>query len=291
MLSQSELIATKQLIFFEDPDECGELRTKNLPPTQEQRPVITNRVKDTPLKADVRMVSCIHGRMSDSEPTSASLVVFEYHVGCMGGSYRCTSLKTRLAFTSYGPEGSQSRPLITAYEPSRQLESYAPIEVEYTKKRKAEGSLGARFAPAEAGITLGGESEEKYKSLHYASFEAFPESPPDGTPEPCAVEWQFRANEKTQMGIPDTFRVALLIERKNLDKFKCTFTLKLHVGRWIAASNFIKKVVGRPEGDDPIIFNPLLEPQGEVKGINASSLGEYKDPEKLRRLTPLHLLE
>ena len=290
MPPQDELIAAKQFDLFECPKGSGQTRTKNHPATQDQRTVITNRPK-TSFKVDVRMVSCIHGIMSDSEPTLASLVVFEYHLVCTGGKYRYKSLETRLAFTSYGPEDCQNGPLITAYEPSKQLEKYAPTEVEHTKKWKAEGSLGARFAPADAGITLGGETEEKYKSMSYASLKAFPESPPDGTSEPCAIEWHFEPNETTKMGMPDTFRVAVLIQRKNRDRFKCTFTLELHEGQLIAASKIVKKVFGRAESDDPVIFNPSLDPQGEVKGINASLLGEYKDPEKLRSLTTIHLLE
>ena len=245
MPSQSDLVAAKQFVFIEDPEEGGQLRTQNRPATQEQRPNITNRVKETSLKAEVRLVSCVHGKMNDSEPTSASLVVIEYHLGCIGGKYRFDSLKTRLAFTGYGPEDHQNRPLITKYEPSIQLEPYASTEVDNIRKLKAEGRLGVTCAPADAGITLGKETEEKYKSMYSASFEAFREYLPDGTTEPYAIEWRFKSNDKTKMGMPEILRVALLLERKNSDKFKCTFTLKLRGDLLSAASDIFKKVFRR----------------------------------------------
>ena len=229
--------------------------------------------------------------MSDSDPTLASLVVFEYHLGGMGGGYRYKSVRTRLAFTSYGAEESQNRPLIAKFEPAKQLNKDVPTEVEHKTKRRAEVSLGARFAPAEADLKLGEETEEEYKLPYHASFQAFPESPLDGTSEPYAVEWEFWPNKKTKTGIPDMFRVAVLIERKNSDRFECTFTLKLNVGGWPAVSKALKAVFGRPESDSPIIFDPSRKPQGEVKGINASSLGDYKDSAKMRRLGPIHFFE
>ena len=287
MPSQSELGVAKQFMFFEDPDEGGQLRTKNFPPTQCQRQVITNRVKGTPFKADVQLVSCVHGKMSDSEPTPASLVVVGYHLGCVKGEYRCKSVETTLEFKSYGSENSHNRPMIRFYEPFRQHAKYERTEVEHTKKGKAEGSLGATFTPADAGLTLGRETEEKYKSSYHATGEAWPYYPQDGIPEPSAVEWQFSQNEKSKTGMPNFFRVAVLIQRKNSDKFKCTFTLNQKAGGRFTAINLFRKVFIRTT-DDPIIFDPSLEPQGEATDIDASSLGEYMEPGKLLRLTAIH---
>ena len=71
-------------MFFENLEEGGQL-TKNVPSTQAQREVTTNGGKRSPFKADVRLVACMHGTMSDDEESMpASLVVLEYHLVCTG---------------------------------------------------------------------------------------------------------------------------------------------------------------------------------------------------------------
>ena len=289
MPSQGEMVATLPFAFFIDLQEGGQLRTKNDPATQEQRPIITTRGEKTPYKADVQLVTCVHGRLSEKEPTFASLVVFEYHVGCTGSRQKYASLDTEFTFTNHDTPNAKDKPFIKAWAPFKRFEMIDPVEVEYTKKVKAEGSVGASSTPANAGMSFSTETEKKYKLLSYASGQSFPSSIYAASSFDTIL-WQLRQDELKGVGVPDTFRVALLIERPNMDKFTGTFVLRLHAGIWHAVAKTFKMVFGRSScEDDPIIFNPLLGPQGEVTGINPLSLGDYADNNKLESLAPIHV--
>ncbi|KAK3171141.1 hypothetical protein OEA41_003225 [Lepraria neglecta] len=289
MPSQDDLSAVQQYAFFDNPEEGGRLMTRNVPSTQSQRDVATNRGKRSPFKADVRLVTCVHGKMSEEESTLASLIILEYHVGCTGERYRYNSLDTRLAIRSQMPKDLKDEPFVKAYAPFKLSEVMDPIEVEYTKTGKAEANVGVSFTPANAGITVGRDVEKKYKLNSYAFGHAFEEFT-DGKPGTDAILWEMRENKIKGVGVPDTFRVAILVQRANHDKFLVDFSLDLHAGLWFAATETFKSVCGLAEADDPIIFNPSLGPQGETAHVKATNLAQYTDQEKLKTLTPIHLL-
>lgn len=263
MPTQSELSASQNYAFFENLEEGGQLKTKNVPSAQAQRDVITNRGKSSPFKADVRLVTCVHGTINEDDSTLASLVVLEYHLACTGKKHRYNSLTTRLAFRSQEPQDLKDEPFVKAYAPFKFSEVMDPVEVEYTKKLTAELSAGLSFTPANAGATLGRETEKKYKLNDFAFGQAFPEFT-DGKSGSDAILWELRENETKGVGVPDTFRLALLIHRANTEKFICKFSLDLHAGIWFAATNSFKKVCGIIDVDDPIIFDPSSRPQGET---------------------------
>ena len=289
MPSQEALSLAQQYAVFENAEAGGQLMTKNVPSNQAQRQVITNRGKKSPFKADVRLVTCVHGKMSQIDPTFASLVVLEYHLGCIGGSHRYDTVATRLAFKSNETKHLQDEPFVKAYAPFKQSKMMDAVPVEHSDKWKAEGNVGASFTPANAGLTIGKESEKKYNLDSCAFGQAFPEFT-DGKAGTDAVIWEMRENKTKKVGVPDTFRVAFLIQRTNLEKFLGHFSLDLHAGIWFAATQSFKSVCGLIEVDDPIIFDPSLPSQPEDTDIVSYCLGEYVNQEKLESLAPVHLI-
>ena len=279
----------QQYTVFENTEQGGQLMTKNFPSTQAQRNVVTSRGKKSPFKADVRLVICVHGKMSESNPTLASLVILEYHLGCTGGRHRYSSVTTRLAFQSHEAKNLIEEPFVRAYAPFKKSEMMDATEVEYTKNWNLEGNIGASFGPASAGVNPSKGSEKKYKIDSCAFGQAFPEYT-DGKAGTDAVLWELRENEIKKVGVPDTFRIALLIQRTDSKRFLGHFSLDLHGGIWFAATQSFKSFCGLIEVDDPIIFDPSLPPQVEDIDINVSRLGEYTNQVKLQSLCPVHLL-
>jgi hypothetical protein len=289
MPSQAELGCTQQYAFFDNPDEGGQLMTRNVPSTQAQRNVVTNRGKKSPFKADVRLVTCVHGKMKKDETILGSLIVLEYHLGCTGGTHRYTSVITKLAFQNQNTKDLKDEPFVKRFAPFQQSKMMDPIEVEHAEKRQAELNLGVGFTPATAGGKLGGENERKYKLDSCAFGQAFPEYT-DGKSGSDAIVWEIRENKTKGVGVPDTFRVALLIQRAHSEKFVCSFSLDLHAGIWFAATQTFRKVCGIIEVDDPILFDPSLKSQGETLGISSTDLGEFDNQEILEKLSPIHLV-
>lgn len=263
--------------------------SKNVPTTEAQRLVVTNR-KKSPCKADVRLISCVHGVLSEADRTEASLIVLEYHLICMGGAHRYTRLDTKLKFRNQCQGEPRREPFVKAYAPFKQSEMLDPVDIEHSKRKTNELSAGLSFTPAELGATVGRESEKVYKIPSFALGQAFPEHT-DGKPGSDAIVWELMENKTKAVGVPDTFRVALLIQRANSERFLCDFTLNLHGGVWFAVENAFKKFYGIVDIDDPIIFDPALPPQGETESIDSQMLGNFaKDRMLLQSMAPVHLL-
>ena len=288
MPTQSQLSTSQEWSFFENLNEGGQLKTKNTPPTQAQRGVVTNRGKKSPFKADVRLVTCVHGRMDESDSTPASLLVFEYHLACFGGNRRYKSVNTRLVFESQEPKDLEDEPFIKKYAPFKLSAAMDPVEIDYTETTKVGASAGASFAPANATADLSREFQEKFKIKRYAFGQAFEEFT-DGKSGSDAIQWELQENKAKGEGVPDTFRLAVLLQRADTEKFTCTFTLNLHAGILLSFEN-IKTFVGITQVDDPIIFDPSLKPQGETAGISPSCLGKFTDQREIQSLSFIHLL-
>lgn len=124
----------------------------------------------------------------------------------------------------------------------------------------------------ELSTLVGWKAEKKYELQTSALGQAIEEYT-DGKVGSDAVVWELKKNRIKQAGVPDTFRVALLVQRASSEKFVGDFSLQLHGGLWFAASNGFKRFVGTIEDDDPIIFDPSLPPQSDTTGIIPSSLG------------------
>ena len=289
MPSQAELSSVQQYAVFENNEGSGQLMTKNFPANQAQRQVITNRGKRSPFKADVRLVTCVHGRLSEDKPTPASLIVFEYHLGCTGGRHRYESVTTRLAVSSQVPKEANREPFVMSYAPFKESKLLDAVEIEHTKRWKAEGNAGASFTPANINGVLGRESEKKYVLDASAFGQAFQEFS-DGKAGTDAVLWELRENKIKGIGVPDTFRIALLIQRTNSERFLGHFSLDLYGGIWFAATQSFKSICGLIEVDDPIIFDPSLPPQLDDVKIDPANLAVFTDQQKLQTLTPVHLL-
>ena len=246
--------------------------------------------KKSPCKADVRLVSCVHGVLSETDHTEASLIVLEYHIICTGGAHRYTRLDTRLAFRNQREGEPRREPFVKAFAPFKQSEMLGPVEIEHSKRNTNEISAGLSFTPGELGATLGRESEKTYRLPSFALGQAFEEYT-DGKPGSDAIFWELVENKTKTDGVPDTFRVALLIQRANSEQFLCDFTLGLHGGVWFAVESAFKKFCGIVDTVDPIIFDPALPPQGETESIDPQTLGNFaKDRMLLQSLAPVHLL-
>ena len=289
MPSQSELAAPKQYDFFSDFSEGGQLMSKNIPTTEAQRLVVTNR-KKSPYKADVRLISCVHGVLSETDRTEASLIVLEYHLICTGGAHRYTRLATRLEFRNQCQGELRREPFVKAFAPFERSEMFDRLDVEHSKKETNEISAGLSFTPVELGASLSREYGKGYELPSFGRGQAFPEYT-DGKAGSDAISWELVENKTKAVGVPDTFRVALLVQRATSEIFLCDFTLRLHGGVWLTIENAFKKFYGIVDVDDPIIFDPALPPWGETECIDAQKLGDFaRDRMLLQSLAPVHLL-
>lgn len=292
MPSQLEFLEAQKFQILDNPNSGGELKTKNTPATQLQRSIVTNRGKASNLKADVRLVTCVHGKKIPEDDAYASLIVFEYHLTCTGIEHRYRRLETKWAFRNQKSTDLRDEPIVEVYAPFKHSENIDSVEVEHSNKFTAGGNAGATFTSANAGMNFSKESEGKDKRNHSAVGSTYP-GYTDGKRGTDAVGWELKENKKKAVGVPDTFRLALLLSRVHSEPLVGTFSLELDAGFKFAVAQTWKNffgIAGTEGTDDLICFDPALGPQGEISGINPDCLGKFRDQVQIQNLSAVHLL-
>jgi len=292
MLSQRDLLASTALPIYDDLSKGAQLKTRNPKHDSRQRQIITDRGRNsTEFKASVRLAACIHGFLDSSveQPKHASLIILEYTLNSLHEKHKYRSLFTELVFGCLDEEADPIlTPQIIAFAPFEKAVRARGIDVEETRNtgKKIE-SLGIN-TPTGVGVNLGGklggEIEKKYTRRYAQLLQASRHVSKDDLLGYDTVWWNMQQNDELKDGIPTTIRVAVLLERKNGDKFTAKFRMKLDVGTWYNALRKWNDFWGLCEIDDPIIFDPQLEPTKEVDGIIANNLGKLSDGSDLKTL-------
>lgn len=73
------------------------------------------------------------------------------------------------------------------------------------------------------------------------------------------VEWNFFENEPQKSGLPTHVRTAILLSRATDDESTATFTIRAKVSTLTDLGANLKKVLGRKDQDDPIVFVPSMK--------------------------------
>ncbi|KAH6705322.1 hypothetical protein BKA61DRAFT_147672 [Leptodontidium sp. MPI-SDFR-AT-0119] len=292
MPTQDELLVNADLPIYEDISKGAELKTRNPKRDPLQRQIITDRGRNsTEFKATVRLAACVHGFLDSSveHPTPASLIILEYSLNSLHEKHKYRSLFTELVFSCADEEADpELTPQIIAFAPFEKAVSAHGIDVEETKSTALKLDSLTINAPAGLGVTIGGplgkEAEKKYTRRYAQLLQASRHVSKDDVPGYDTIWWSMQQNDELKDGIPTTFRIAVLLQRQNRERFTADFRMKLDAGTWYNTLRRWEDFWGLCETDDPIIFDPQLEPRGEVEGIMGTNLGQLRDGSDLKTL-------
>lgn len=246
----------------------GSLRSRNNPPDEIQRPVITDR-QDAMFTVYVELASCVHGTLTPGG-VPASLIIFQYEIHCLQDNHVVNSLKTELEFAQTGT-GS---PIVIAYVPYIQRTFHATTGT-VDHSHGFEIAAGVEFAPAMADIRY---SAEKGKSHEQEYFDKVESGRHYRTSEKRhhSVWWRYSHNPDQNHGIVPAFRTGILLRRADTKPFCATLSLELDAGFRYKAGRKVKDFFGRQteEEDDVINFDPSVMPFPSDTTIDSTSLGK-----------------
>ncbi|KUJ11641.1 uncharacterized protein LY89DRAFT_722750 [Mollisia scopiformis] len=266
---------------YDGPVGDGAFKTHNRTPDQIQRLVITDRGAESYFKASVRMITCVHGHMEtiDNIPSRpATLLVVEYRLHPKSGhSFNdvYTSFTFKEARTT--PVGNSASPQVIAFAPFRRPRHWDKLESTVKKTQDLGLKLGVSGgAPVTAEVSGDSSVEETHLQQYFAKGAADIQNN-DDTGLDDTIWWTLEQNRKQKLGVLPVFRVAVLIERQNMEDFVGIFKMDIH-----GSFNYLVGQVGgqvsrffrRTSLDDPVNFSPTKMPlQGKTNGINPASLG------------------
>ncbi|KAF9767672.1 hypothetical protein IL306_015132 [Fusarium sp. DS 682] len=206
----------------------------------------------------------VHGSFVDSQdqPQDGSLIILDWHFLPRDPKKRFKFVEIKVVFQ--GPEGCSAWEEPAVYQMAPRG-SFALDKTTYTEERKKEleSSLGAEFGGSASlkavyGLSRSATIGDKIRITGQPYLDLSSEAERD--PDKCnAIEWNFFENESQRSGLPTYVRTAILLSRETDDEFMATFTIRAKVGMFTDMEAKLRRVLGRKDDDDPIVFVPNMK--------------------------------
>ncbi|CAJ0551094.1 Ff.00g110240.m01.CDS01 [Fusarium sp. VM40] len=206
----------------------------------------------------------VHGSFIDGQdqPQDGSLIILDWHFLPRDPRKRFKFVGINVVFQ--GPEGCSAWDEPAVYQMAPRG-SFSLHKTSYTEERKRdlEASLGAEFGGSASlkgvyGLSKSTTIGDKIRitGQPYLDLSTGAERDPDK----CnAIEWNFFENESQRSGLPTYVRIAILLSRETDDEFTAAFTIRAKVGMFTDMETKLRRVLGRKDGDDPIVFVPSMK--------------------------------
>jgi hypothetical protein len=265
---------------FDSTVQDGELKTRNVPSDEIQRPVITDR-EDSMFTVYVELVGCVHGTLTPGG-SPASLIIFQYEIHCRQDKNVVRSVDTNFEFSQTG----WGTPSVIAYGPYIQRRFNATTGT-VSHQRGLEVAVGAEFDPAMAGAKYSVQQERSHEQQYFDKIDSGRHHN-ESEKRHYSVWWRYTHNSDQNHGVVPAFRTAMLLKRDDMDPFSATFTIKLDAGFQYGVSQKLKYIFSKREVDDIINFDPKAEPWPNGTMIDSTSLGNLaRDAMLDSKLTPI----
>lgn len=289
-MHQNELRQAKGFDLYLATEQEGEVRTRQKYPGQVQRAVITDRSKG-PYKIQAVLRSCVHGQWDSASNRPTSLIVVDYQLVTLPEGTRFSSMYTRFTFSDDGT-AAPSSPEVKGFGPFKETARFNISTEGQTDSSGFVANASPEFTGSKAGnLSYNKGGERKKDRLYFDRGVGGLEYA--GDQRAHAVWWNISQNRSQDNGIPINFRVAMLVERKSLAKFKATFEITAHGGLGYFKEKMIDKFVRKTDIDDDIIFDPAAEPfgndledaEGNTVQVDGTQLGLLTKGQRLIGLT------
>lgn len=215
----------------------------------------------------------IHGQFSSESGMLATLIVLQFRFDARKRARRFQSADIELEFKGMKP--GESGPEVYAIAPVGRM-SLAPTTQTEVVSRKAGLHLGAA-APV-GGVTATGSVGWKKCVIRDTSDETTVVGSIDlkrrnWGPSNCA-SWTLMENETAKTGVPSSLRTAILLKRKDEKPFQCV----VRIDAVVDAKSRMERMFGakgRDPKDDPVLFDPEIEPTNHLRKYDLEELGAF----------------
>ncbi|PYI14017.1 hypothetical protein BO99DRAFT_407045 [Aspergillus violaceofuscus CBS 115571] len=261
-------------------DAGSSFRVQNDPRAPYQR----NNVIERKGTIDIRC-SCldvIHGLMSEQEEDQfATLIVIEYRFDVRKRARRVDQVQIALEFRAR--EAGQTGPEVYAIAPDGNF-SLVPTNQREEIKRSIEGQAGASAPVGGLSITgtVGWEKTTSRETEDHCTVVGSRDLVGRNWGPANSASWTLLENSTAKSGVPSLLRTAVLLRREDEQPFECVVKLTADVVTGWRERLWGGK--GRVPKDDPVLFDPLLDPTNYLQEYDVYNL-EQVDLEGLCRIT------
>lgn len=252
-----------ELELDEVDEEEFELRIKAYGKKQHRN--ITGYDQKGPAVVYGRRFATGHGNLVDENGNEkpGTLVIFDWNFQSRDPEKRFKFVRINMVFA--GPKGCPAWEEPAVYKMVPQG-TFSLLRTTYTeeKKKSLAASLGIQPSLVSADVSPSYELSRTTEigdsilvsGQTYLDYSRGPERDPD---RPNAIEWTFSENTSQRSGLPTIVRTPVLLVRETDDAFTATFSIRTKVSATSDLNLRVKKLLGKTEEDDPIIFDPTMK--------------------------------
>lgn len=225
----------------------------------------------------------IHGLFSPDSEQLVTLVVFKFNFHKRAIGKRIASVNITLEFN--GMEAGDVGPEVFAIAPDDSVTLVPTSQEEHVTNKAGVNISGPSFAGFAAGGELSTEKvvDHTRNNATEVTGSKFLKGRSYG-PRNCA-SWDLLENPTTNTGVPSSIRAVILLKRKHEKPFQC----KVKVEAKADLLTNMKNLLGH-KSDDPLLFDPELDPTNNLQKYDVESLGSL-DLSALANITFARVLD
>lgn len=238
--------------LFPTGDEGSAFRTQNDPTDPYQRQNVIERKGAVDIRCSC--VDVVHGFLSPAAEAYCTLLVLQFNFDPRKRSRRIASVHIELRFSGDSP-GAPEPEVYDISPKGREGMSITSQHESHTVGGELHvGSGGMAGVDAGGSMKIGGtiDRERKYATMVTGSVDLRGRNWGKAN---CA-SWTLLENPAVQTGLPALMKAAVLLKRRDEEKFRCDFTIKAKAD-WRSS---MESMFGSTPADDPVLFDPTLDP-------------------------------
>jgi hypothetical protein len=231
-------------------NEGSGFHTQNDPKSPYQRENVVERKSAVDVRCTV--VDIVHGLLAP-DGDFCTLVVLQFRFDPRKRARRISNVDIELRFAPSSPNGAD--PVVSGISPNGRFAVSQTTQTEETTVG-GDAHLSGGAAGAEAGATLKREKVVTREMTYSTTVTGSIDLRGRNYGQPNCVSWTLLENPETKTGVPATMKAAILLKRRDEENFECAVSIKAKAD-WRTS---VEWLVGSTPRDDPVLFDPTLDP-------------------------------
>jgi len=254
-------------------DEGSAYRTKNANGNERQRSNMLDRGSELVVQGD--LVRVVHGRYGPGSVSAATLLVVEFHFLSYKSDRRFRQAVITLQLSS--SDNSKEGPVVASITPYGRFCLNPTVTSE---EKTISTNIGANVGVGGVGganVGLGWSLSKVKERKHQTTLVGSTRLELRNYGGKDTARWVLSENRSQSDGIPSFFRAGILLKRNSDAEFLATIQITAEADLAYSIRNTFETWTGKTPVDDPILFDPSLEPQGEypLPEIDLDHLSKY----------------
>lgn len=250
-------------------DAGSSFRTQNDPSAPFQRNNYTERKGAVDIRCSC--LDVIHGRFSAGSGVFATLIVLQFRFDARKRARRFESVHISLEFR--GMKAGELGPEVYAITPDETMilvptTQHEDIERNVSLQLGGAAPVGGATATGTVGWRKTISRDRSDCTVVTGSIDLVGRN--YGSKN--AASWTMQENKTAKTGVPTSMQTAVLLKRKNESPFQCVVKIDASVDLKSSLERMFGGK-GRAPKDDPVLFDPELEPTHNLQTYDIEELG------------------